>query len=207
MAFIALGQWQSHRADEKRAIRALLDDTRLTADLPAAPIDAKALAWKRVAVRGEFVAERTVFLANKLRHGQPGYEVVTPLRLAGSEWHVLVARGWTGKTDGMRTPGGLVRVEGIALEHLPRVLQAGAEAKGAVRQNLDLAAFAAESGLRLQPIVIEQHSPLDDGLAREWPRPDLGIEKHESYAVQWYALAALAVALAVGLSFRRVSQG
>ena len=73
-----------------------------------------------------------------------------------------------------------------------------------VRQNLDIAAYAAETGLRLQPRVIEQHSDLPDGLAREWPRHDAGIEKHQGYALQWYSLAALAVVLALVLSFRKI---
>ena len=51
--------------------------------------------------------------------------------------------------------------------------------------------------------MIEQHSALADGLLREWPRPDAGIEKHQGYALQWYALAALAVVLAAVLSFRK----
>jgi surfeit locus 1 family protein len=38
---------------------------------------------------------------------------------------------------------------------------------------------------------------------REWPRPDAGIEKHESYALQWYSLAALALILGVVFSFRK----
>ena len=72
-----------------------------------------------------------------------------------------------------------------------------------MRQNVDLGAFAADTGLALQPIVIEQRSDSGDGLLREWPRPDAGIERHEGYALQWYSLAALAVVLAVVLSFRR----
>ena len=46
-----------------------------------------------------------------------------------------------------------------------------------------------------------------ESLARDWPRPDLGVEKHESYALQWYSFAALSVALLVALSFRRDRQG
>lgn len=204
-AFVALGQWQSRRAEEKRAIGARLETQGLL-ELPAAGVDPKAYAWRRVAARGEFVPERTIFLANKVRHGQPGYEVVTPLRLAGSQWHVLVQRGWGDKAS-VLTPRGAVRIEGIALERLPRVMPAGDEAKGAVRQNVEIAEFAAETGLRLQPLVIEQHSALDDGLLREWPRPDLGIEKHQSYSLQWYSLAALSIALVVVLSLRRAGQG
>jgi surfeit locus 1 family protein len=56
---------------------------------------------------------------------------------------------------------------------------------------------AAATGLALPPAVIEasgQGAP-DDGLVRQWPDPDTGIEKHLIYMVQWYAFAALAVAL------------
>ena len=166
------------------------------------------VVMKRVVAQGSFVGERTVFLDNKLRRGRPGYEVVTPLRLNGT--HVLVNRGWVpaGRTrevlPAVPTPRGEVRVEGIALSRLPRALEPQRGAGGKVRQNLDIAAFEQETGLALQPIVIEQHSAAPDGLVRDWPRADAGVEKHEAYALQWYSLAALAVGLFLVLSFRRV---
>jgi cytochrome oxidase assembly protein ShyY1 len=88
-------------------------------------------------------------------------------------------------------------------EHLPRVLQAGPAQRGRVRQNLAVEQYAVETGLALLPFVIEQHSSTDDGLAREWPRAGPGPEKNEMYALQWYSLAALAVVLALALSFRK----
>jgi surfeit locus 1 family protein len=173
-------------------------------------IDASSLIHKRVLARGRFVPERTVLLDNKLRRGRAGYEVVTPLRLAGSDGHVLVNRGWIAAPPSrqtlpdLRTPSGELTVVGIVLERLPHALQPGAAPTGPVRQNLDVGAFAAETGLRLQPVVIEQHDDNGDGLARDWPRPDFGIEKHESYALQWYSFAALAIVLLTVLSIRRV---
>lgn len=172
-------------------------------------VDAGAVILKRVAAKGRFAAEHTVFLDNKLRRGRPGYEVVTPLRLDGS--HVLVNRGWVpaGRTRDslpeVPVPSGVIRVEGLALAHLPRALAAGPAPAGRLRQNVEIDAFSKETGLRLLPIVIQQYSPADDGLLREWPRPDTGAQKHESYALQWYSLAALAVVLLIVLSFRRVS--
>ena len=65
--------------------------------------------------------------------------------------------------------------------------------------------FTAWSGLPLAPYAVEQHSMLEDGLAREWPRADAAVDKHRSYALQWYSLAGLAVVLFVVLSFRRVA--
>jgi surfeit locus 1 family protein len=188
-AGIALGMWQAERAQEKRKAEARAE---------------------RISVRGEFLPERTVLLDNKLRRGRAGYEVVTPLRLAGAQqMHVLVNRGWiaAGATRNelpeIRTSRGEVAVEGIVREHLPRVLQAGPAQRGTVRQNLAVEDFAAETGLALLPFAIEQHSPADDGLLREWPRAGPGPEKNEMYSLQWYSLAALAVVLVVVLSFRK----
>jgi surfeit locus 1 family protein len=186
-AGIALGNWQAGRAEEKRALGARLE---------------------RVAVEGEFAPRYTVYLDNKTRRGTAGYEIVTPLRIRGSSAHVLVDRGWIAAGASrdvlpeVPTPPGEVRVEGIALERLPRVMNVE-PGRGRLRQSLEIEAYAAETGLKLEPRVIEQHSPLPDGLARDWPRHDAGIEKHEAYALQWYSLAALAVVLAVVLSFRK----
>jgi surfeit locus 1 family protein len=209
-AGIALGHWQARRADEKRALGVQLARAIDAApiELASGPLDPQAVTSRKVAARGRFDGEYTVLLDNKLRRGRAGYEVVTPLRMNGT--HVLVNRGWiaAGRTRAelpqVPVPNGVVRVEGLALAHLPRALAAGPELAGKVRQNLEIDAFAKETGLRLQPIVIEQHSPADDGLLREWPRPDAGVEKHESYALQWYSLAVLAVVLLVVLSIRRV---
>jgi surfeit locus 1 family protein len=189
-AFIALGNWQARRADEKRALAAQLEK-------------------QRVSLSGVFRPEYTVFLDNKVRNHRTGYEVVTPLRVDGE--HVLVNRGWIEAGPSretlppLRTPAGQVRVEGLALERFPRVLNLEKGASGKVRQSLDIDEFAAQTGLRLRPYFLEQHSPADDGLLRDWPRPDAGVATHESYSLQWYSFAALTVILFLVLSFRRVA--
>jgi surfeit locus 1 family protein len=209
---IALGNWQAGRAAEKRALGAELERTLQSppVELSSRPGEARALVRRHDAARGRFIEEHTIYLDNKLRRGRPGYEIVTPLRLDGS--HVLVNRGWVqaGPTrdvlPAVATPQDVVRVEGLGLAGVPKALQAGAGATGKVRQNLEVEGFARETGLTLLPLVIEQRSALPDGLLRDWPRPDAGAEKHSSYALQWYSLAALAVVLFVVLSFRRVGK-
>jgi surfeit locus 1 family protein len=187
-AGIALGVWQAGRAEQKRALGA---------------------QQQRIVVHGEFLAERTLLLDNKVRHHRPGYEVVTPLRLAEGI-HVLVNRGWIeapprrDQLPEVATPRGRVRVEGRMLERLPQPMKLAEKTSGKVRQSLDLKEFALESGLALQAFVIEQHAGPADGLLREWTAPDAGIEKHRAYSLQWYSLAALAVVLFLVLSFRRV---
>jgi len=143
-----------------------------------------------------------------VRNHRAGYEVVTPLRLAEGI-HVLVNRGWIeaparrDRLPEVVTPRGAVRVEGIVLTHLPRALKLGDPGKGRVRQSLELKEFAVETGLPLQAFVIEQHRGIADGLLREWPPADAGIEKHQSYSFQWYSLAGLALVLGIVFSFRK----
>jgi len=187
-AGIALGNWQSGRAGEKRALAATL---------------------VKVTLRGAFVPKYAVLLDNKVYRGRPGYQVVQPLRLAGGA-HVLVNRGWVAagasreRLPEVRTPAGEISLTGVRLEHFARAYEpAPVNPEGKVWQNVAVGQFAAWSGLALEPWVIEQHSALDDGLVRDWPRPDLGVEMHESYALQWYSLAALSVILLLALNIRR----
>jgi surfeit locus 1 family protein len=188
VAGVLLGNWQAGRADERRAAAA---------------------HEQRLELRGEFLERYTVLLDNKVNRGRPGYHVVQPLRAADGR-HVLVNRGWVAAPvhretlPQLRTPPGLQLVEGRVLDHFPRAYApAAAKPEGRVWQNVEVATFAAWSGLKLEPYVLEQHSPLADGLARNWPNADAGAEKNESYALQWYSLAALSVVLFVVLSFRR----
>jgi len=210
-AFIALGNWQSQRALEKRALAARLDAALQgpPLELPARRVAAADFALRRVSAQGEFVPAHTVFLDNKIHQGRVGYEVVTPLRLAGGSLHVLVDRGWVPagprreELPQVPTPGGVQRIEGLALKHLPRALEPVPRTpQGRVWQNLRLEDFSRVSGLALQPLVIEQRSAAADGLVRDWPRPDSGAARNESYALQWYLFAALAVLLFVIHSFR-----
>ncbi|MDA8108825.1 MAG: SURF1 family protein [Betaproteobacteria bacterium] len=211
-AFIALGNWQNHRAEEKRALQAQFEAAlRAPAvelpPVPAAPAD---YVQRRVAARGEFLPKYTVLLEDKIYHGRVGYQVVTPLCQSGANICVLVNRGWVAAPErrdelpDVRTPSGAQRVEGLALARFPRALDpSGRRPTGRRWINVRVKDFEAWSGLALQPIVMEQLSPADDGLIRDWPRPDLHIEMNESYALQWYSFAALAVVLFVALSMRR----
>jgi surfeit locus 1 family protein len=183
-AGIALGNWQSRRADEKRAAAAELEK-------------------KGVSLRGVFQPERTVLLDNRIRNHRVGYEVVTPLKLDDNSY-VLVNRGWFERgAKEPPVPAGRVHIEGVALARLPHALRLGEESKSRTRQNLEIPEFAKETGLALHPFVVEQHSDTGDGLQRDWPRPDAGAEKNEAYSFQWYSLATLAIVLLVVLSFRK----
>ena len=157
-----------------------------------------------------------MYLDNRQMQDKAGFYVVTPLQLAGStqgsaESVVLVQRGWIPRNfedrallQPVHTPAGLVLVQGVVEPALSRTFalsteQAG-EGSSPIRQNLQLASFRKETGLPMSSLVVVQSGSPSEGLQRQWPAADAGVQRHYGYAFQWFALAALAVFLYVRLS-------
>ncbi len=202
-AALALANWQLNRAHEKEARAERLQ--LLAKDPPVAlgPEEVRAadLEWRRVVARGRFEPRHAVFVDNRIRRGVAGYHVVMPLELGkaagGGSRYVLVNRGWIagsperGKAPLVATPAGTVEITGIATVPTKRFLELSSEVtEGNVWQNLTLERYRAAVPIALQPVVLQQESPLEDGLAREWDAPNLGVDKHYGYAFQWLALGA-----------------
>jgi surfeit locus 1 family protein len=215
---VAAGNWQRDRMHAKQALRAQFDAASgappvALASLPAAT-DWTALRYRPVVATGEYLAPRQLFIDNKVVGGRAGFHVVTPLKLADGRV-VLVNRGWIAQgasraaTPDAPPPAGIVSVRGRIV--LPPVgyLELQPEATtGSIRQNLDPVRFAAATGLATLPAIVEATTPPvpDDGLVRDWPAPDFGIETHRIYMVQWYAFAVLAAGLWLRFHRRRAAR-
>ena len=208
-----LGLWQVGRGAEKDQLRARYEalERELPLALPASPVKAEDYRLRRVEAQGEFVPQGMIFLDNRIHRGVAGYHVLTPLRLGASGMHVLVNRGWV--AAGARrdvlpqvpTPGGIVKVTGIAVAPGTRFLELSRETiEGRVWENLVLDRYRAAYRMEIQPVVIQQTGPAADGLVREWERPDAGaVVKHRAYAFTWLLLGLIIIVLWVGLNVRR----
>jgi cytochrome oxidase assembly protein ShyY1 len=213
---IALGNWQTRRAAEKSTLQARLEQGMAAPPqtLDGGPIDPARLEFHRVIVTGEFAANWPLFLDNRPQAGRSGFILLMPFKIAGSDKYVLVARGWlprnTAEHDRLppfTTPPGRVTIEGRAVRQLARVMQLGTPAPltpNALVQNTDPAEVARASGLDLLPVVVEQTGAVlpGEGLLRDWPAPSVDIDRHKGYAVQWYALALMALLFFVITGFR-----
>lgn len=206
-----LGWWQLERAAQKNALQAAIETRRAMPLLPATELARDALEATRqhhreVVLGGRWMAQYTVFLDNRQRQGRPGFLVLTPLRLDDGS-AVVVQRGWLAREFIERAhvvapplPQGEVRVSARIAPAPARLYEFDAAASGPIRQNLDLAAYAAEVGQSLRPLSLLQLAPsdpaaADDGLKRDWPHPAADVHKHYGYAFQWFALAGLIVGL------------
>jgi cytochrome oxidase assembly protein ShyY1 len=215
-AAMSLGQWQLRRADEKRAMQAQVDAAAHSVPVSIAPepIDPAAVDGRRVAVRGRWVADQTVFIDNRTYRGVAGFYVVTPVKIEGSDLQVLVMRGWVARDaqDRLRlppvaTPEGPVEVEGLAQARIPQVMElqkAPVPGPGdRIWENLDYPRFEQWSGARLQQVLIRQSadSAVADGLVRDWPKAGLDVDRHLGYAFQWFLIAAVTAGLWIYFNF------
>jgi surfeit locus 1 family protein len=209
---LALGNWQLNRAEQKRELQARLDSLQRepAVTIPKGAINASDFEFRTVEVVGEFEPRCTVYLDNKLRGHVPGYEIVTPVSVGASGKYVAVNRGWlAGTGDRSRlppvaTPSGQVKVSGAAVIPSARIVELSNETvEDRLWQNLVLERYREWCRLDLAPFVIQQTNDFGDGLRREWPRPDLGIDMHRGYALQWFSLALLVAVLYVALNVRR----
>jgi surfeit locus 1 family protein len=207
-----LGVWQLARAEQKETLQAALDRRGELPPLDTAALTADAAQageqqHRLVRVRGRWLAEHTVFLDNRQMNGRPGFFVLTPLQLEGRPQALLVQRGWVPRDNNERTrlpelplAPGVVELVGRLAPPPARLYELGEGETGRIRQNLDLGAFAGETGLRLLPLSLLQtqaEGPSGDGLLREWARPAADVHKHYGYAFQWFALASLIAGLYV----------
>jgi surfeit locus 1 family protein len=202
----SLGQWQLRRAAQKEALQAAVDSKgRLPALDGRSLLAAQSITddiHRPAVLKGSWRPDHTVYLDNRPMSGKTGFVVVTPLVLEGSAQAILVQRGWVPRNFADRTrlpdistPSGVVTVEGRIAPPPSRLYEFTGVESGRIRQNLDLPAFRAETGLPLLEVSLLQTGAASEGLLREWAAPNLGVDKHYGYAFQWFGLCALVIIL------------
>lgn len=216
LVMVRLGLWQLDRLAGKRAYIA-----QAQAALAAAPLaitgsetELKAEAYRNrpATASGEYDFEHEVLLKNKFYGNQPGYNLLTPFRIAGSQRAILVDRGWIPldaaadltslRETGEQTIAGRIEPE----DTRPRQAEATP-----IRQSewyrVDIAGIQAQTPYELLPFYLaltatEEHEGLPN---RNPPEIILDEGPHLGYAFQWF-LFALVVPIVYALQVRRLDR-
>lgn len=217
--FVSLGLWQLRRADEKKALiaarelRSQDEPLRLTGT-ETCPDE---LRYRRVQVTGDYDADHQFLLDNQVHDQQPGYHVLTPLRIAGGSRAVLVNRGWVplgvnrAELPDIRIRNRHVQVSGLA-DHFPEVglRLKGAEIPGpgwpSVVQVPEPERLAERLGYPVLPYQVLLDSSEKEGYVRVWRETRLAPEKNQGYALQWFLFAAVAAILYIRYGLRAGSR-
>lgn len=192
-----LGNWQWHRAAEKRALfEGFAAGTDATTRLP--PPGAPPLArYRHVIVSGRYLPERQFLLDNQVHAEVAGYQVLTPFRLDDGRL-LLVNRGWIPVgPDRRQLPelavGSEPRTLRGRIDELPRAgipMKAGAsETWPRVLNYPERSELEAALAQPLFPQQLLLDAAASDAYVRDWQPPGLPPERHLGYAVQWWGLA------------------
>lgn len=213
---ISLGVWQLNRAAYKEQLALKIEQ-----GAKANPIWANEVALKsdqalnqRVMAKGVFLKDRGVWLENRPhpmgRDPQTGiatgFYLLMPLQLTGDPKKIVwVNRGWAPRhfeklhqVPEITTPTTEVTIEGVALEGATKTYALGKEtglraSDGLlIQENIHLEEELQRGGQAQFSWVLRQDNPeIKDGLQRQWPAADSGVQKHLGYAFQWFALALM----------------
>lgn len=209
-AFILLGIWQLDRAAEKVAAQQALemesrDNAAPIEDIPAGHLHLAnpELQNRHVALRGEFVNDRTILLLAEFFDGQIGYGVVTPFRLRSNNQLILVSRGWTtgilppDTAPDLRPFSGAVEIS--AQIHVPaanaRIIpsQIDATVWPLRMRSLEIDVISEILDEPLFPFEVRLTANQPGALVRHWPAVYANINKNLSYAIQWFSLAIIII--------------
>ena len=222
--FIALGNWQLGRAEEKTQLlerQQRMAETAVTVLPPSATVGQAIDEWRyrRVSVKLEWLPEKQFLLDNQVHRQTVGFHALTPARVMPDGDIVLIDRGWVpqGQTrdhlpvlrdlDGVA--GQEVTLQGVVYApfgesfRLDDDVSAGASGWPRVVQFLDFEALGQVLGMKLAPFIIRMSPDAANGFVRQWAGVPFTPEKHIAYAWQWFFLAAGVVGLFFALNIKR----
>ena len=216
-----LGVWQLARAAEKTALFATIEARAKAPPVTLASLLDKAdPAHYRVRLHGHFDNAHNLLLDNRIVDGVAGYYLVTPFQSDDGHW-LLVDRGWLPRGDNravlpqIAPIDGDVEVIGRSYVYSARTLTLAeddlSQAHWPLRvQKIEMQAIGQLLGVELAPfeIRVTPGATLEAGpqLQRPWQDPTasiMGPDRHRAYAVQWFALAVMALLVFVAASFRK----
>jgi surfeit locus 1 family protein len=212
---VRLGFWQLGRLAERRARNAAITG-RMQAQATGwreAMADSASARFRRVQLSGRYDYARELVLTSRGRDGAPGVHVLTPLVVADGP-PVLVNRGWAYAADGMSVDlgkwheGDTAAVDGYLEEFVAvrGMVSTSSQSRGV--RYLARDSIEARLGERVAPFLVVQRmgSVQGDSLAHliRVDLPVLDEGSHRSYAIQWFAFAAIAVVGAGAVARRPV---
>jgi surfeit locus 1 family protein len=207
----SLGVWQLHRAHEKQARYQAFARNQASPPLVFENLAlSKPVAenmWRRVTVQGHYL-DQHIILDNRTKQGRPGFEILTPF-LSDNGTAILVNRGWVPLPDARSTlPDVLAPADPVVLSGYigpePVVgieLAASAERAEIMSTNVfrvqgvKLAGLASLLDRPLWGAVVYLDPQAPGALSVAWQMPGDGSARNRSYAVQWFAMAAVLAAI------------
>lgn len=214
---LRLGVWQLDRAAQKHALLARYEaGSQHVKSLPDPfPKDAKGQwQYQTVSLTGQFLNDKVILIENKVYRSRPGFEVIVPFELAGSNKIILISRGWIPRgekyTDTPTIPpiknmvkfNAMIDIPGVNPFILSTSNQPTTHGWPLRVLALDFPWLSTQLSQQLDPIVLRIDPTSDYAFKRSWEPVNMLPAKHTAYAFQWFAMAFMLV-IALGIVWWR----
>ena len=205
--FVRLGFWQLARLREKVQRNAVIAAQQRVkpVEFASLPIDTAAARFRRAVLSGAYDYEHELVVSGRTNQGSPGAELVTPMRVAGTDTVVLVNRGWVYSPNSATVDRARWRerdsatVTGYVELYAPDAPAAPSTTDRRIVRRLSRSEVSSRIASPLAPyyLIATGDTASSHPVRREMPALDSG--PHRGYAIQWFSFAAIAIigALAV----------
>ena len=189
--------------------------------------------YRTASIKGHYDRKQQFLLDNRTHEGLPGYHVITPFLFEQSISNsttpsgVLINRGWIGYkgtrdniTDITFADKETTEISG-SIKNIPRSIVLKNKTEDDLSstllfktenrqldgvtliQSIQLNRLSKKLNYPLLPVIIELDKTVKNGFIREWQPYYGSIDKHNAYALQWFAMASILLFLFFKLNIRK----
>jgi surfeit locus 1 family protein len=205
-----MGFWQLSRAKQKQQLLELLDAKNITQI--SNPEQIKSLPrYANIEMRGSFLNQPQLVLDNQIHDGVRGYHIFTPFQLENSDFFLMINRGWIAQNDfsnaalaiddELRTISGQLNTSpqvGFQLGEIE--LQDSNIQMITYYENQKVSEFLHQQlcqslNCLVSPKIVWLNPNDMAGFKRDWKPIIMMPEKHIGYAVQWFLMVIVLIAI------------
>ena len=205
-----MGFWQLSRANEKEQLLKLLEAENITQITQAEQL--KTLPrYANIELKGRFLNKPQLVLDNQINEGVRGYHIFTPFQLENSNFTIMINRGWLSQKDysdsALTINEKLFTIKG-KLNTTPKV---GFQLGEIQLQDKSLQIITYYEDQKVSEFLHQQlckglncivssnivwlDSKVEGGFKRDWKPIIMMPEKHIGYAVQWFLMVLVLIAI------------
>ena len=221
--FLSLGIWQVNRVAEKELQQQVIDQRtkRPAITLNQTPIP-NIQPYTKATVSGKYRASEQFLLDNIIQAGKPGFYVITPFDIAGTEDTILVNRGWIAqKRTRLDLPEITTNLNNQILQGTLSTPRSKPVILGSIDNPIsdtpplwyymDSKYFEKTVGYTVLPLILRLSPTLstssDSPLIRQWPKFEAKTGMHIGYAIQWFVFALFVLIAFFGTSVTKNTTG
>ena len=187
--FCSLGTWQVYRLQWKLDLI-----NEINYGLNSEPVlysKTNIIKYQKVKFSGVFDFEKQVYLYSLNSNGQPGYDIITPIKINSNEI-LLVNRGWI--KDNLKRNKNINKVKTKSFEGIikkigkPNLFKPENDIKNNVWYSLKLEDLQNFTGYKLTNFVLYLQNSQNNLVEKKIISPNLP-NNHLKYAITWYSVA------------------